>query len=130
MGAELAGTKPGDTVAVWGAGGVGQMAARAAMLPGAEQVHVIDRLPERLEQGPQHAGAEGIDLSTTDVMAAPRERTGRARPGVVTGAGGDAAGRRAGPRHRPAARAARAGPAARGRRGHRLLDHRRHGRAA
>src|SRR3954470_19576906 len=27
MGAELAGTKPGDTVAVWGAGGVGQMAA-------------------------------------------------------------------------------------------------------
>ena len=36
---------PGDTVAVWGAGGVGQMAARAAMLLGAERVIVIDRLP-------------------------------------------------------------------------------------
>ena len=82
MGADLAGTKPGDTVAVWGAGGVGQMAARAAMLLGAEQVHVIDRLPERLEQVRQHVGAEVIDYSTTDVMAELRERTGGRGPDV------------------------------------------------
>ncbi|WP_255506956.1 hypothetical protein [Mycolicibacterium sp. 018/SC-01/001] len=47
-GADGAGVAPGDIVAVWGAGGVGQMAARGAMLMGAEQVIVIDRLPERL----------------------------------------------------------------------------------
>ena len=34
MGADLGGVRPGDVVAVWGAGAVGQMAARAAMLLG------------------------------------------------------------------------------------------------
>ncbi|SFP01701.1 Threonine dehydrogenase [Geodermatophilus dictyosporus] len=82
MGADLAGTKPGDTVAVWGAGGVGQMAARAAMLLGAEQVVVIDRLPERLAQVRRHVGAEVVDYSTTDVMAELRERTGGRGPDV------------------------------------------------
>ncbi len=82
MGADMAGTKPGDTVAVWGAGGVGQMAARAAMLLGAEQVYVIDRLPERLAQVQRHVGAEVIDYSTTDVMAELRERTGGRGPDV------------------------------------------------
>ena len=57
MGADLAGIEAGDTVAVWGAGGVGQMAARGAMLLGAEQVIVIDRLPERLAQVRDHIGA-------------------------------------------------------------------------
>jgi threonine dehydrogenase-like Zn-dependent dehydrogenase len=82
MGAELAGTKPGDTVAVWGAGGVGQMAARAAMLLGAERVLVIDRLPERLAQVREHVGAEVIDYSTTDVQAELRELTGGRGPDV------------------------------------------------
>jgi len=36
MGADLGGVRPGDVVAVWGCGAVGQMAARAAMLLGAE----------------------------------------------------------------------------------------------
>src|SRR3712207_8473594 len=52
------------------------------MLLGAEQVHVIDRLPERLEQVRQHVGAEVIDYSTTDVMAELRERTGGRGPDV------------------------------------------------
>ena len=82
MGAELAGTKPGDTVAVWGAGGVGQMAARAAMLLGAEKVFVIDRLPERLEQVRRHVGAETIDYSRTDVLAELREQTGGRGPDI------------------------------------------------
>jgi len=42
MGADLGGVKGGDVVAVWGAGAVGQLAARAAMLLGAERVIVID----------------------------------------------------------------------------------------
>lgn len=83
MGADLGGVKPGDTVAVWGAGGVGQMAARAAMLLGAEQVIVIDRLPERLAQVRDAIGAETLDYSQTEVMAELRERTGGRGPDVA-----------------------------------------------
>ncbi|MGY1835674.1 zinc-dependent alcohol dehydrogenase [Blastococcus sp. SYSU DS0510] len=82
MGADLAGTGPGDVVAVWGAGGVGQMAARAAMLLGAEQVVVIDRIPERLDQVRSHVGAEVVDYTATDVQAELRERTGGRGPDV------------------------------------------------
>jgi len=82
MGADLGGVKPGDVVAVWGAGGVGQMAARASMLLGAEKVIVIDRLPERLEQARSIIGAETLDYSDTEVMAELRERTGGRGPDV------------------------------------------------
>jgi threonine dehydrogenase-like Zn-dependent dehydrogenase len=58
------------------------MAARAAMLLGAEKVFVIDRLPERLAQVRQHVGAETIDYSTTDVLAELREQTGGRGPDV------------------------------------------------
>jgi threonine dehydrogenase-like Zn-dependent dehydrogenase len=34
MGADMGGVKPGDVVAVWGCGAVGQMAARAASCSG------------------------------------------------------------------------------------------------
>ena len=81
-GVDLAGVRPGDTVAVWGAGGVGQMAARIAQLVGAERTFVIDRLPERLEQARRHAGAETIDYTTTDVAAELREQTGGRGPDV------------------------------------------------
>jgi len=83
MGADLGGVKPGDVVAVWGAGGVGQMAARAAMLLGAEKVIVIDRLPERLEQVRSVIGAETLDYSSGEVMAELRERTGGRGPDVA-----------------------------------------------
>ncbi|MCF6736336.1 zinc-dependent alcohol dehydrogenase [Blastococcus sp. KM273129] len=82
MGADLAGTRPGDVVAVWGAGGVGQMAARAAMLLGAEHVVVVDRVPERLQQVREHIGAEAVDYTATDVVAELRERTGGRGPDV------------------------------------------------
>jgi threonine dehydrogenase-like Zn-dependent dehydrogenase len=82
MGADLGGTTPGDTVAVWGAGAVGQMAARAAMLLGAADVVVIDRLPERLAQVSEHVGAGTIDYTQTDVLAELRERTGGRGPDV------------------------------------------------
>ncbi len=81
-GADLAGIVPGDTVAVWGAGAVGQMAARGAMLRGAEQVIVIDRLPERLAQVRQFVGAETLDCSSDSVVAELRERTGGRGPDV------------------------------------------------
>lgn len=40
--------QPGDTVAIWGCGPVGQMAIRSAVLLGAKQVIAIDCVPERL----------------------------------------------------------------------------------
>jgi threonine dehydrogenase-like Zn-dependent dehydrogenase len=82
MGAHMGGVRPGDTVAVWGAGGVGQMTARAAQILGADQVIVIDRLPERLGMVERYIGAETIDFSRTDVGAELRERTGGRGPDV------------------------------------------------
>jgi threonine dehydrogenase-like Zn-dependent dehydrogenase len=82
MGADLGGVSRGDVVAVWGCGAVGQMAARAAMLLGAERVIAIDRYPERLAMTERHIGAETIDYSSTDVGAELRERTGGRGPDV------------------------------------------------
>ncbi|MCY0989405.1 glutathione-dependent formaldehyde dehydrogenase [Nannocystis sp. ILAH1] len=46
--ADLCGIEPGDTVAVWGCGPVGQMTIRSAWMLGAGRVVAIDRVPERL----------------------------------------------------------------------------------
>src|SRR3954463_15140860 len=81
-GAHQEGVKAGDVVAVWGAGGVGQMAARAAMLMGAERVVVIDRFANRLEQVRTHMGAEPLDYEEVDVPAELREMTGGRGPDV------------------------------------------------
>ncbi|MEV7673193.1 zinc-dependent alcohol dehydrogenase [Streptomyces sp. NPDC088752] len=82
MGAHLGGVEPGDTVAVWGCGAVGQMAARAAMLLGAERVFSIDRVPERLAMTERFIGSEALDHTATDVAAELRERTGGRGPDV------------------------------------------------
>jgi threonine dehydrogenase-like Zn-dependent dehydrogenase len=82
MGAHLGGVKAGDVVAVWGAGGVGQLAARSAQILGAERVIVIDRLPERLAMAERYIDAETIDFATADVAAELRERTGGRGPDV------------------------------------------------
>jgi threonine dehydrogenase-like Zn-dependent dehydrogenase len=82
MGAHLGGVKPGDVVAVWGAGGVGQMAARSAQLLGAERVIVIDRLPERLAMAERYMGTETIDYSRVAVLDELRECTGGRGPDV------------------------------------------------
>src|SRR5690606_20734591 len=47
--AENAGIEEGDTVAVWGAGPVGQFAIRSALMLGAERVIAIDHRPGRLD---------------------------------------------------------------------------------
>jgi len=82
MGADLGGVGPGDVVAVWGAGAVGQVAARAAALLGAERVVVVDRYGYRLEQAWQHMAVETPDYTATDVGAAFREMTGGRGPDV------------------------------------------------
>jgi threonine dehydrogenase-like Zn-dependent dehydrogenase len=80
--ADQIGVKPGDVVAVWGAGAVGQMAARAALLKGAERVIVIDRLPERLAQAAGVIGTDTVNYETASVAAELRERTGGRGPDV------------------------------------------------
>ncbi|GGP54906.1 zinc-dependent alcohol dehydrogenase [Saccharothrix coeruleofusca] len=82
MGADLGGVQPGDTVAVWGCGAVGQMAARAAQLLGAERVLVIDRFDYRLRQAERTFGVETLNYQRVDVGAALREATGGRGPDV------------------------------------------------
>jgi threonine dehydrogenase-like Zn-dependent dehydrogenase len=82
MGADLGDVRPGDVVAVWGCGAVGQLAAQAALLLGAERVIAIDRFDYRLRMTEQHVGAETINYEQTDVGAELRERTGGRGPDV------------------------------------------------
>jgi threonine dehydrogenase-like Zn-dependent dehydrogenase len=79
MGAENCDIRPGDTVAVWGCGPVGQFAIRSAFLLGAERVIAIDRFAYRLRMAEQ-GGAETIDYEETDVLDALREMTGGRGP--------------------------------------------------
>jgi len=60
MGADFCDIRPGDTIAVWGCGGVGLMAQRSAYLLGAERVIVIDRFDYRLEMAEREIGAEAL----------------------------------------------------------------------
>jgi threonine dehydrogenase-like Zn-dependent dehydrogenase len=80
MGADFCNIQPGDTVAVWGAGGVGLMAMQSAYLLGAERIIAIDRLPERLQLARNHAGAETLDYTRDNVLEALKEMTGGRGP--------------------------------------------------
>jgi threonine dehydrogenase-like Zn-dependent dehydrogenase len=82
MGADFCHINPGDTVAVWGCGGVGLMAQRSALLMGAGKVIAIDRLPERLALARDKVGAtHTIDYTDSDsTLEQLRELTGGRGP--------------------------------------------------
>jgi threonine dehydrogenase-like Zn-dependent dehydrogenase len=80
MGAEMCDITPGDIVAVWGAGPVGQFAIVSAYLLGAERVIAIDRFPYRLEMARDKAGAETINYEEVNVLEALKEMTGGRGP--------------------------------------------------
>lgn len=86
--AENANIKPGDTVAVWGAGPVGLFAAVSAYLLGAGQVVVIDRYKERLEKASRDARAIPLNYLEQDVMTTLKELTGGRGPDSVIDAVG------------------------------------------
>ena len=71
--------QPTDTVAVWGAGPVGQFAVRSALLLGARQVLVIDRVPERLAMAAA-AGAVPINFDEESVLQRLLDLTGGKGP--------------------------------------------------
>lgn len=74
MAAEFCDIQPGDTIAVWGCGPVGQMAIRSAFLLGAERVIAIDTVPERLALARQ-AGAVVLDFLDEDIYERIQELT-------------------------------------------------------
>ena len=79
MGAVNCDIRPGDTVALWGCGPVGQFAIRSCFMLGAGRVIAIDRLPERLEMA-KAAGAETLNFDEVDVIDALHELTGNQGP--------------------------------------------------
>ena len=64
-GTRLSGLRPGESIAVYGAGPVGTMAAYSAEIQGASQIFVIDHLAERLALA-EKFGAIGIDTTKGD----------------------------------------------------------------
>jgi threonine dehydrogenase-like Zn-dependent dehydrogenase len=79
MAAEQCNIQPGDTVAIWGCGPVGQFAIRSAFLLGAERVIAIDRFPARLQMA-RDGGADTIDYEETDVYDTLMQLTGGRGP--------------------------------------------------
>jgi len=76
MAAENCDIQPGDTVAVWGCGPVGQFAIKSAFMLGAGRVIGIDRFPERLRMAREQSGAETINYEEDgDVLDALKEKT-------------------------------------------------------
>lgn len=71
--------QPGDIVAVWGAGPVGQFAILSALLLGAERVIAIDRVPERLAMA-ERLGATPLNFEQVSVVEALNEQTGGKGP--------------------------------------------------
>ncbi|CAD5916234.1 S-(hydroxymethyl)glutathione dehydrogenase [Planktothrix tepida] len=79
MAAENCNIQPGDIIAIWGCGPVGQFTIRSAFMLGAERVIAIDRFPERLQMA-KDAGAEIINYEEVDPGEALKEMTGGRGP--------------------------------------------------
>jgi len=79
MAAENCDIKPGDVVAIWGCGPVGQFAIRSAYMLGAERVIAIDNVPERLEMARQ-ANAQTLNFDEVHVLDMLKELTGGRGP--------------------------------------------------
>lgn len=75
FGADIANIKPGDTVAVFGCGPVGQFAIASALLMDAGRVFAIDRIPSRLEMA-RAQGAEVINFEVEHPVLTLHELTG------------------------------------------------------
>lgn len=93
MAAENAEIEPGDTVAVWGCGPVGQFAIQCAWMLGAGRVVAIDRVPERLAMAGSQGRAETINFEKADVMESLNAMTnGRGPDRCIDAVGAEAHG--------------------------------------
>jgi threonine dehydrogenase-like Zn-dependent dehydrogenase len=80
MAAENCSIVPGDTVAVWGCGPVGQFSIKSAWMLGAGRVIAIDRESERLKMAAEHGKAEILNFDQIDVFHALKDMTGGRGP--------------------------------------------------
>ena len=80
MAAENCNIQPGDTVAVWGCGPVGQFAIKSAYLLGAARVIAIDNVPERKRMAEEQGKAETLDFDDQDIFDKLKEMTGGRGP--------------------------------------------------
>jgi threonine dehydrogenase-like Zn-dependent dehydrogenase len=80
MAAENCDIQPGDTIAVWGCGPVGQFAIKSAFLLGADRVIAIDRFPERLKMAQEKGGATPLNYEEVDILKTLKEMTGGRGP--------------------------------------------------
>lgn len=80
MAAENCNIQPGDTVAVWGCGPVGQFAIKSAYLLGAERVIAIDDVPGRLELARREGKAEVLNFDDEDIYDKISAMTGGLGP--------------------------------------------------
>lgn len=80
MAAENCDIKPGQIIAVWGCGPVGQFAIQSAYLLGAERVIAIDRFPERLRMAREKSKAETLNYSEVSIPEALKDMTGGRGP--------------------------------------------------
>jgi threonine dehydrogenase-like Zn-dependent dehydrogenase len=91
MAAENAEIEPGDTVAVWGAGPVGQFAMQSAWMLGAGRVIAIDNVPERVQMAATYGKAELINFDEVDVYDRLMEMTkGRGPDRCIDAVGAEA----------------------------------------
>lgn len=74
-GCELAQVSPGETVAVYGAGPIGLMAAYSALIRGAAKVFVVDRVPERLQKAAE-IGAIPVNFQEGSPVGQIKEQLG------------------------------------------------------
>jgi threonine dehydrogenase-like Zn-dependent dehydrogenase len=82
--------KGGESVAIFGSGPVGIMAAKSAVLRGAEKIMIVDTVPYRLDKAAATSGAETIlwEKDDKDVIEHIRQRTeGRGADVVVDAVG-------------------------------------------
>src|SRR5690349_20031941 len=73
-GCELAQVSPGESVAVYGGGPVGLMAAYSALVRGAKKVFVVDRIAERLHKAEQ-IGAIPINFAERSPVEQIKDQT-------------------------------------------------------
>ncbi len=81
FGADIAGIQPGNTVAVFGCGPVGQFTIASAMLMGAGRVFAIDAVPSRLDMA-RAQGAETINFDEEHPVEALHRLTGGVGPDI------------------------------------------------
>ena len=97
FGARLAEVSPGDTVAVFGAGVVGQLAMASAVMMGAGRVFAVDHVPSRLEMA-RTQGAEPVNFDEEDPIEIIRHLTnGVGVDRVIDAVGVDSERARSGP---------------------------------